>query len=111
MSVETEIFKRLEIIDATTTDTKAKVDNIDLWRAGQEERCKAHLEKTSEVRQTVYAKDGLRDTVRTLSNCKTAVKSTRVLWQGFIMGVLKILVATGLLVALGIIFRVWKHLD
>jgi len=109
MGMEEEIFRQLALIMETTSKTAEKVTQIELHNARQAEVCKHHIEAIEQVQKTIYNDEtGLKTRIQRLENCKSAVKTTKELWMGFVMGVLKILVATGLLVGLGIIFKAWK---
>lgn len=110
MGMEEEIFRQLALITETTSKTAEKVTNIELHNARQAEACKHHIEATEQLQRTIYNDGtGLKTRILTLEHCKSAVKTTKELWVGFIMSILKILVATGLLVALGILFKAWKY--
>ena len=75
----TEIIKKLD-------SANEKLDTILQWRAGLEERCKAHNLKTDEMRKVLFDNpDGLVARVNRLNNCKESLSR----WRDFWMYVLK----------------------
>lgn len=78
-----EMIKKLD-------DANVKLDLLLQWRAGLEERCKSHLEKTEELRTVLFDNPGgLVQRVDTLNNCKRDVSKRRDYW----LGIMKTVVA------------------
>ena len=87
-----------EILDRVI-EANEKLDVLLQWRAGLEERCKAHLEKTEEVRTVLFKNPGgLVQNVNTLLQCKNNLKSAGDRWSGFWIGLLRTL-ATAAIIA------------
>ena len=60
------------------------------WKAGFEERCKSQVQKTEEVRCTLYGEQGTAGMVKQVD--RLVQSDSR--WKDFGFGVLKVLVAT-----------------
>lgn len=108
MSEMRQVLDKLTGIEKQNATMDRKIDNLLQWKAGQEERCLAHQEKTEELRDVIFNKDGLKVMVQRLWNCKGALKDKVAMWQDFGMYVLKALVVAGLLAAIAIVLKVYK---
>lgn len=84
-----------------------KLDVLLQWKASFEARCFAHIEKTDEVRFTLYGEngqDGLKMQVASLIQSSKAHSR----WADFGMGVLRVVVATAIVAIGGLILIVYS---
>lgn len=83
----------------------SKLDELLIWKATLDERCKAHRKETNDVRETLYGNpNGVVKKVNTLWNCKKYASK----WKDFWMYVLKVVVATGVIALIGWLLLVYK---
>jgi hypothetical protein len=101
MSEMQQVLDKLEAIDG-------KIDDMLQWRAGLEERCQGHREKTDELRKEMFDAAGLKVKVQRLWNCKGALRDKVAMWQDFGMYVLKAIVVAGLLAVIAFGFKLYK---
>lgn len=75
-------------------EANKKLDTLLQWRAGLEERCKAHLEKTQEVRTVLFANPGgVVERVNRLSQCKKSMTHSTEFW----FYILKVVIAAAII--------------
>lgn len=96
-----QILDKLEEIDG-------KIDDMLQWKATLEERCQGHREKTDELREEIFATEGLKVKVQRLWNCKGALRDKVAMWQDFGMYVLKATVVACLLAVLAFGLKLYK---
>ncbi|NIP26669.1 MAG: hypothetical protein GWN94_19860 [Phycisphaerae bacterium] len=85
-----------------------KLDEMLRWKAGLEERCTAHREKTEELRNEMFGTDGIKIKVQRLVNCKGAIGARIAVWRDFGMYVLKAIVVACLLAVIAFLLRLYK---
>ena len=94
-----EILKKLD-------EANDKLDLLLQWRAGLEERCKAHLEKTEEVRTVLFENPhGLVCRVDKLTQCKKSITE----WREFWIYILKVVLAAAIISLAGWLFFVYSE--
>ena len=108
MSEMQQVLDKLDGIERQGATMDGKIDELILWKAGLEERCQGHREKTEELRKEMFADEGLKVKVQRLWNCKGELRDKVAMWQDFGMYVLKALVVAGLLAAIAIVLKVYK---
>lgn len=75
-----------------------KLDELLVWKATIDERCKAHREKTDEVREVLFDNpSGIKLKVERLWNCKQNLSDSRIFWRNFFAWILKALIVSGIL--------------
>ena len=70
-----------------------KLDDLLKWKAVHQESHKIIDRDITEVRETLFENPGLKSQVQTLMNCKQGISR----WRDFWMGVLKVVVAAGII--------------
>lgn len=86
----------------------SKLDELLLWKAALDERCKAHREQTDDVRETLYGNpNGVVKKVNTLWNCKKYASK----WKDFWMYILKVVVAIGIISVVGWLLSVYRVIE
>ena len=90
----------------------SKLDELLLWKAALDERCKAHREKTDDVRKTLYGNpNGVVKKVNTLWNCKKNLQETQKLWKTTLIYILSRLTVVGIIVLIGWLLLVYKVIE
>lgn len=94
-----QILSQLSSIAGDTRAVKESIDVLLRWKERMDERCKHHIDNTGRINKTLYGNsgDGLVSEVQRLKNCKENVKDSAAQWKSFILGVLRTLVSTGVI--------------
>ena len=108
MSELGQVLDKLGAIEKQNNSMNNKIDELLQWKSGVEERCKAHRERTDELRAELFSEEGIKSKVQRLWNCKGALRDKVALWQDFGMYVLKAIVVAGLLAAIAFFLKVYK---
>ena len=108
MSEMAQVLDKLSGIEKQNEVMNGKIDKLLQWKAGQEEKCSAHREKTEELRMEVYGDEGLKTKVVKLWNCKGAMSDKVAMWQDFGMYILKAVVVACLLAVIAFFMKVYK---
>ena len=106
-----QVLDKLDGIERQGNVMDGKIDELLLWKAALEVRCRTQAEKTKGLQDELYNKEnGLKVRVQRLWNCKGALRDKVAMWQDFGMYILKALVVAGLLAVIAVIFKVYKSL-
>ena len=108
MSELGQVLDKLGAIEEQNNSMTGKLDELLQWKSGVEERCKAHREKTDELRAEIFSEEGIKSKVQRLWNCKGALRDKVALWQDFGMYVLKAVVVACLLAAIWFFMGLYK---
>jgi len=100
--------EQLDRIEAKLDDLIAWKEETNAWRARLDERCRMHRQQTTEHHNVLFDNPGIRSKVDRLWNCKTDLSDQRTLIRNFIMGVLKIVTATAIIVLIGWFLLLYK---
>jgi len=94
----TEIIKKLD-------EANGKLDQMLQWRAGLEERCKAHNQRTEEIRKILFDNpNGLIARVNRLNNYKRSLSR----WRDFWMYILKTVIVAFIIALAAWLFTVYR---
>jgi hypothetical protein len=112
MGMEEEIFRALNLISETTSKTAERLVAIELHNAAQAEACKHHIVATEQLQKAIFNDGtGLKTRVQVLESCKAAVKTSKAIWQGVLVFVIKSLIVAGILAAIALIFKFNSHVE
>ena len=93
-----QIFTKLEGVDG-------KVDELLVWKAVIDERCKSHREQTNELRETIFANSkGLKFKVERLCNNKKDTIKQKDFW----FSILRTVIAYGIIGVLVWLLMIYK---
>ena len=76
-----QIFEKVEAIDG-------KTDELLVWQAAVDERCKAHRQQTDELRETMFSNPGVKSKVERLWNGNKETTKQREFWLGVLRNIL-----------------------
>jgi len=93
----------------TLTEMDDKLDLILQWKAGFEERCVAHRDKTEELRCTLYGEKGNNGMVKQVDRLVQS-KGQFNKWQDFWLCILKVVIATSIISLAGWLFFMYKSI-
>lgn len=94
--------------DKTLEKIDTNVDELLRWKSALDVRCAEHRKDTTEVRTTIYGNpggaDGLQFDVSRLLNGKANIGR----WRDFLINVLRIVVASGIIGAVVLLIEYFK---
>lgn len=103
-----QVLEGLSEIKDQNKSIKTKLDELLQWRVKVDERYKGHREKTEELRTIMFEKDGLKDMVLRMWNCRGAVNNRVAIWRDMGMYILKVVVAACILAAIWFFMGLYK---
>jgi len=95
-----QVVTKLDIIND-------KVDELLQWKAAMDERCFAHRQQTDELRNVVFSNPGLKSKVERLWNGRANITK----WRDFWLHVLRVLITTAIIGAVGWLLIVFKNIN